>query len=216
MSRWIALSRGAALGQLLFTAGWVVGGLVQGGAYSPARHDISDLGALGARHPWMMLVPQGLAGALTIAFALAALAPAMRRPGERGPLGAWLVALSLLGLDNLSDAFFRLDCRGGDAGCTAAAATASWHGTLHLHVAMVTGLVTVAAPFALGRRMRRLPEWADMAAGAFVLGAVLALAVSAHVALQGRDGGGYAQRASVLLASMGTLALARRVEALAR
>jgi hypothetical protein len=29
-------------------------------------------------------------------------------------LGAWLLAASLMGLDNLSDVFFRLDCRAVD------------------------------------------------------------------------------------------------------
>ena len=160
-------------------------------------------------------VAQGLAGALTIAFALGALRPALRERSQRGVLGAWLVALSLLGLDNLSDAFIRLDCRAADPGCTAAAATTTWHGLAHAIIGGMTALLSAAAPFALGWRMRRLQAWRDLATAMFVLGALATLALAAHVALSGGYGRGYAQRALLLVSSTGVLVLARRVEALA-
>lgn len=213
----IWLARGATLGQVLFTAGWVVGGLLQDEAYSSARHDISDLGALTAQMPWVWLLPQGIAGVLTIAFALCALEPALRTTGHRAPISAWLVALSLMGLDNVSDVFFRLDCRAADAGCTPAVATASWPGTIHIVVGSFAGLATFAAPFALARRMRLIPEWRDLVVGALVFGVLFALLTPAYIALALNTGyGGYAQRACTVLISAGIILLARRVLTLAR
>lgn len=86
--RFVWLARGAFIGQVLFTSGWLLGGLVQEPAYSPARHDISELGAITARAPWVMLVPQGLGGALTIAFVIGALRPTLKVPWPSGPRSA--------------------------------------------------------------------------------------------------------------------------------
>jgi hypothetical protein len=81
-----------------------------------------------------MLTAQAIAGTLVILFALFALLPALAVPGRGPALGPWLLAASLIGLDNLSDVVFRLDCRAADPGCTAAAAAGSWHGRVHLAV----------------------------------------------------------------------------------
>lgn len=139
MTRWLAV--GAIAAQVIFTAGWVIGAAVQRGPYSATEHYISDLASLTADHAWILLVAQGIAGVLTIAFALFAL----RRDA---PVAAWLVAASGLGLDNLSDAFFRLDCRAIDVGCV----QSSWHAHLHGTVGTLTSLATLLAPFALARR----------------------------------------------------------------
>ena len=77
---WQAWSAVAAV--ILFNAAWLVAGWVQGPPYSAALHDISDLGALSARAPWLMLVPEASAGVLTIAFALGGLRPAMASLGS--------------------------------------------------------------------------------------------------------------------------------------
>jgi hypothetical protein len=66
-----------------------------------------------------------------------------------------------MGLDNLSDAFFRLDCRTADPGCTAAAS--SWHAKVHLAVGLISAVATIAAPFVLAARMRYVPGWRDLA-----------------------------------------------------
>ena len=209
---------GVVLGQAFFHAGWVVGGLLQDGQYSSARHDISDLGALTATAPWVWLFSQGIAGALTISFALAALGPALRTGGQRTPVSAWLVALSLMGLDNVSDVFFRLDCRAADPGCTPAVAATSWPGKIHVIVAVFTALMTIAAPFVLARRMRLVSEWRDLVAGTRIFGVVFAVLTFIYLVLElnGRNGSGYAQRASALLISAGVFVLARRVLAVTR
>jgi len=108
------LAWAAIAGQVLFTLAWLVSGAVQSGGYSPARHDISDRGALTADLPWLMLVGSGICGVATVAFAFGALGPELAVAGHRIPVSAWLVAGSAVGLDNLSDASLRLDCRAAD------------------------------------------------------------------------------------------------------
>jgi uncharacterized protein DUF998 len=129
--RAVWLAWGAVAGVVVFNLGWLVAGAVQGDGYSVASHDVSDLAALTARSPWVMLTSQFIAGTLIILFALFALfalRPALAVPGRGTALGALLLAASLIGLDNLSDAFFRLDCRAADPGCTTAAAASLWPG----------------------------------------------------------------------------------------
>ena len=205
------LSTGATIAPVIFIAGWSAAGAFQDAAYSSARHDVSDLGALTARYPWIMLISQGLAGLITILFAILALRPALRSPGHRDALSAWLVACSLMGLDNLGDAFFRLDCRTADVGCTQAAQAASWHGTMHVAIAFVAVFVTVAAPFALARRMRLLDEWRDLAPKAVWFGVVFLLVLVLYVLQEGRLYAGYTQRAMTVLLAIGLIVLARRV-----
>jgi hypothetical protein len=149
----------------------VLTGALQGDGYSVASHDVSDLGALTARSPWVMLTAQVIAGTLIIAFALFALGPAVAVPGRGPALGAWLLAASLIGLDNLSDTFFRLDCRAADQGCTAAAAASSWHGQVHIAVGLLSAIAMVAAPFFLAARMRQANGWRDLARPTILAGA---------------------------------------------
>jgi hypothetical protein len=215
-ARWLAWA--AIVAQVVFTGGWLLGDALQAAPYSPARDPISDLGALTAQHAWVILTAQGIAGALTIAFAVGALRPSMAVTGHRAALGPWLVAGSVLGLDNLSDAFFRLDCRAADPGC-ATVAIASWHAEIHDVAAVVGVLLAVAAPFALAHRMRLVAAWRDRARAALAFGVVFALFAAGYAALTGSGGdgygGGYAQRALVLVGSAGVVLLALRVRVLA-
>jgi hypothetical protein len=205
------LAWGAIFGQVLVTAAWLVAGVLQGRGYSVVRHDISDLGALTADRPWLILIAQGVSGALTMTFAVGSLRPALAVPGHRGPVSASLVALSAAGLDDLSDAFFRLDCRAADLGCTEVVATSSWHGAIHGIVGSVTFAILVIAPFALVRRMRLVPDWRSLTGPTVGYGILLAVAVAGFVALSITAGGGYAQRAVALLGSVGVIGLASRV-----
>jgi hypothetical membrane protein len=209
------LAWGAIGGVAVFNLGWLLAGAVQGGGYSVASHDISDLGALTARSPWVMLTAGGIAGTLTILFALFALRPALAVPGRGTALGAWLLAASLIGLDNLSDVLFRLDCRAADPGCTMAAAASSWHGRVHLAVGLLSGIAMIAAPFVLAARMRQADGWRDLARPTILAGSLLVAVLAAYVALEGRTGGGYLQRAAIVLVSVGVVTLALRVRSLA-
>jgi Protein of unknown function (DUF998) len=207
---------GAVGGVVVFNVGWLLAGALQAGGYSVARHDVSDLGALTAQDPWVMLTAQGIAGTLIILFALLALRPALAVPGRGTALGAWLLAASLMGLDNLSDAFFRLDCRAADWGCTTAAAVSSWHGTVHLVVGVISGIATIAIPFVLAARMRRADGWRDLARPTILFGLLFLAVLVSSAVLEGKTGGGYLQRGAIVLLSAGIATLALRVRALAR
>ncbi|HEX6673648.1 MAG TPA: DUF998 domain-containing protein [Actinomycetes bacterium] len=209
------LAWGAVAGMVVFNLGWLLAGALQGGGYSVASHDVSDLGALTARFPWVMLTSQGIAGTLTILFALFALRPALAVPGRGTALGAWLLAASLIGLDNLSDAFFRLDCRAADQGCTTAAAASSWHGRVHLAVGLLSAVAMIAAPFVLAARMRQANGWRDLARPTILAGSLLLAVLVGYAVLERKPGGGYLQRAAIVLVSVGVVALALRVRALA-
>jgi Protein of unknown function (DUF998) len=210
--RWLAW--GAIAAQVVFTGGWLLGDALQDAPYSAARDPISDLGALTAQHAWIILTAQAVAGVLTIAFAIWALRPSLAVDGRRPPLGPWLVAGSVLGLDNLSDAFFRLDCRTADPGC-ATLSILSWHAEIHDAAAILSVALAVLAPFALARRMRLVAGWRDRAPAALVFGVAFTLVVAAYLALTGSGGDGYAQRALAVAASAGVVLLALRVRLLA-
>jgi hypothetical membrane protein len=206
-----SLAIGAVAAQALFIAAWLAFGAAEGDGYSPARHDISDLGALTANHATPFRLCLGLAGAVTIAFALGALRPALAVSGRGTPVGAWLVALSLPGLDNFTDAFFRLDCRAVDAGCSSSAAMDSWHGTAHIVFFVVAALATVAAPFALASRMRVVDGWRDFAGRTQVFGLVAIVLLGAAAATSGTDVQGLGQRVAATIIPLGIVPLAMRV-----
>ncbi len=209
--RAIWLAWGVAGGILIFNVGWVLAGALQRGGYSVASDDVSDLAALTARYPWVLMTASGIAGASTILFALFALRPALAVPGRGDALGAWLLAASLMGLDNLSDAFFRLDCQAANRGCTTAAAMSSWHGKIHVAVGVASAIATLAATFALASRMRRADGWRDLARPTFFFGLLFLAVLLGSAALEGKSGGGYLQRAAIVLLSLGVATLALRV-----
>jgi hypothetical protein len=186
-------------------------GAVEGHGYSAGRHDISDLGALTAHHATASRLTVGIAGALTIAFAVLVLRPSLRSAGRTGSLGAWLVAASLPGLDTMSDAFFRLDCRAADAGCTASEATASWHGKAHLVCFAISAVATVVAPFVLSRAMRKVDGWQDLAAPTRTFGIVMIAALAVTGATTGTAVQGWTQRGAAVLAALGISMRAWRV-----
>jgi hypothetical protein len=204
--RTTGLAGAAIAGQLLFIAGWLVLGMVEGHGYSAGRHDVSDLGALTAHYATASRLTEGIGGALTIAFAVFVLGPSLRSAA-----GAWLVAASLPAFDTMSDAFFRLDCRAADAGCTTAEATASWHGKAHLLCFGVAALATVVAPFVLSRAMRKVEGWHDLARPTWIFGIVLITALVVTGATTGTAVQGWTQRGAIVLVALGVSSLSWRV-----
>ena len=213
--RMVRLAWAAIAAQVVFVAGWLVFGAIEGHGYSAGRHDISDLGAITAHHVWLNALTLGISGALTIVFAIFALRPALMQADLKQPVSAWLVALSLPALDNLSDVFFRLDCRAADSGCTASQAASSWHGKIHVIVAAIAAVATIIAPFALAYRMRRLDVWRDLARPTLVFGILVVASLVAYVALNGTGAQGWSQRIAALLVTSGVVMLALRVRRLA-
>jgi len=197
-----ALCWGAIVSQVVFVAGFVVVGAMEGHGYSPVADNISDLSALTAHHAGLLLVTQGAAGALTIAFALGALGPALT---ARGP---WLLALSLAGLDNVTDVFFRLSCRAADAGCTDWDAARTWTGKVHVMAGALTALATIAAPFVLARRMEVVDGWRRRAGPTRAVGYVILVLSGTYVVLHESGWEGLVQRLVVVVAAAGVVALA--------
>ena len=217
-ARWAApLALAAAFAQAGFVASWAIVGALEGHGYRPMRDDISDLGALTAHHPTAIRLALFVTGAITVAFGLLVVGPALG--------SVWsgvLVALSLPAFDNLTDAFFRLDCRAADAGCSTSDAVSSWHGTMHLVCFGIAAVATVAAPFVIARAMSRRPDWRGWARGTrrFGIATVVLLVLAGAASGTAVQGGAQRLAATVIPAALAVLALqvagrvARRVDAL--
>jgi Protein of unknown function (DUF998) len=197
----LALATCAA--QVLFVGAWLVVGAVEGHGYQPMRHDISDLGALTAHHATAFRLALLLAGAVTMAFGLLLVGPVLR-----SPLAGVLVALSLVGLDNLTDAFFRLDCRAADVGCGTSDAFSSWHARAHLVCFLVAALATVAAPFVAAGAMSRDPKWRPAARPTRRFGYLTIALLVASAAASGSSVQGLAQRVAATVIPIGVAGFA--------
>ena len=197
------LALGTVVAQILFIVAFVAVGTVEGDGYQPMRHDISDLGALTAHHATVFRLLLLGAGAVTIAFGLMVV-----RPVLRSPLAGALVALSLPAFDNFSDAFFRLDCRAADAGCTAAQAISSWHAVAHLVCFAIAALATVIAPFAMARAMDRDDEWRSTARQVRWFGVLTVTLLVVTAAASGSPVQGLAQRGAATVIPVGLAAFA--------
>jgi hypothetical protein len=212
----VLLAIAAIAAQMLFVGGWLIGGAIEGHSYSAGRQDISDLTALTAHHATFNRATLLVSGLLTATFALWALRPSLTVPGRGMAVSALLVAVSLPALDGVSDAFFRLDCRAADAGCSPSVAASSWHGTIHVVAFVVAAIPTLIAPFALSHRMRAVEGWSDLARPARAFGVTLLVAFVATAASQGSSAQGWTQRVAATLAAVGVAALAVRVLRLTR
>ena len=200
------LALAGLIGQIVFVTGVLVAGFVQGDAYSIADHEISDMGARGAPHAWVLLSAQLVCGVLTLAFVVFGFAPSLS--GIRGSKLS-TVLLALWGLGNLSDAFFRLDCRAAD-GCTPEQAVMSWQATIH-SVGGLSLIVFAFAPYVVARCLRRSPDWQPLARPTVLLGIAIDGALVATLALSESAGGGYAQRVLALLLAAWFAMLALRL-----
>ena len=86
------LGRVAVLGALTYVGTWLLATLLRPGSW---RYDISDLYAVGAPRPWLVMV-----GEVTFSIALAALALGLRRalpPSDHRLVGCALLALASIG-----------------------------------------------------------------------------------------------------------------------
>lgn len=134
------------------TVGWLAGGFAQPAAYSVARDDISDLGAVTAASPWLYnQVGANLTGLLVAVCALGLWSAV--GPSVLGRLGS--VALLAAGVGSFLDGLLRLDCRGIDAACT----NHTWHAHAHKLESGFTAAFTLLAPVLLALAFRRIPAW---------------------------------------------------------
>lgn len=135
-----------------FNLGWILGDLSQRPAFSPARDDISYLGALTAKSPWLYDRLAANASGVLIALLAIGLWQALS-PSRLGRLGA--AALLATGIGMFLDGIFRLDCQSIDAGCV----NDSWHSHAHKLESGFTVGFTFASILLLGLAFRRLPAW---------------------------------------------------------
>ena len=184
-------------GQAVLTLGWLIATAWQDDKYDVARHDMSDMAAIGVPHAWFVQTYQGIAGITMIAFVWLALRPALA--GVRGrTLTAILLTLTW-GLGTLSDAFFRIDCRAAD-GCTAEQQVQSWHATIHVSTTLLL-LVFAVTPYVVARCLRRSRSWARLARPSVWFGIAIDVVLVAAVFIGARWGTGYAQRVLPLLSA---------------
>jgi len=200
------LCRATIAAQFLFVAAFLVAGAAEGHGYHPLRHDISDLGALTAHHAGLFRLVVALSGLVTIVFGLLVV-----RPLLRSTAAGVLVALSLPGLDNLTDAFFRLDCRAADAGCSASVALSSWHAKLHIVCFVIAALATIAAPFVIARRLPGPDRRRAVILGWVTIALLVASGASSGSAVQGLT-----QRIAATVVPLGVALLAWSLTASSR
>jgi hypothetical protein len=186
------------IAQILFVVGFSAVGTAEGHGYRWMRDDISDLGALTAHHATVFRLLLLVTGAVTMAFGLLVVGPLFG-----SPLAGVLMAFSLPAFDNFTDAFFRLDCRAADPGCTASVATSSWHGMAHIVCFAVAALATVAAPFVLARAMSRDDNWRSRARSVRWFGVLTVVLLVATGAASGSAVQGLAQRVAATVIPLG-------------
>jgi hypothetical protein len=137
---------------LTFNLGWILGDATQPPAFSPARDDISYLGALTASNAWLYnQLAANASGALLVILAVG-LWQALR-PSLLGRLGA--AALAATGVGMFLDGLFRLDCQPIDDACS----NDSWHSHAHKIESGFTVGFTLAAILLLALAFRRVPSW---------------------------------------------------------
>lgn len=137
------------LAPVTFTVGWIVGDAVQRAAFTPSRDDISYLGALTAKSPWLYnQLGANVSGLLIVVLACGLWLEL--NPSRVGRLGAGL--LGLTGAGTFLDGMFRLDCQSIDAGCR----NVSWHAHAHKIESGATVAFTFAAIIVLALAFRRV------------------------------------------------------------
>src|SRR4051794_36272258 len=137
-----------------FNAGWIAGDLAQPQAFSPARDDISDLGALTASSPWLYnQLAANLSGLLVVALGVGVWLAL--GPSRLGRVGA--AALIAAGIGTFFDGLFRLDCQGIDVAC----GSDSWHSHTHKIESGLTAGTIFIAFLALALAPRRTATWRD-------------------------------------------------------
>jgi hypothetical membrane protein len=143
------LAWAAILAQAVFVGGWVLAGALEP-HYSPVRQFISELGRLGAAHPWIFTIFVGLWGLGFIALA-AAIVPGLRtRP--------WPLAMPLFfvltGLCAILVGWLQMDCSPILSAVCKSRETAgalSWHHYAHEWVSLGIKVSLLLTGFAFAR-----------------------------------------------------------------
>ena len=191
---------GGIAGPLLFTAAWVACSLRQTG-HPAAEVQLSGLAAEDARDPQIMIAAFVVLGACSIGFGAA-----LSRVAAPKSAGPWLVMVA--GAAAVAAGVFRRDhmllTGPGFAG-------ESWHNQVHDVASGIAYAAMLAAPLALGQRLRADPEWAVVARPVQVLALASAVAMAVFAARAAQPWNGVLQRTAVTLAVTAEAVVAARM-----
>jgi len=178
---------------LVMTCGWILAEQLQGGEYDWVSQEISDLGALTARHAWVWNLADSLSGVLLAIFAIG-LFPVVR--SERaGRIGAILIGV--VGVGSVIDGFVREDCPLSTSQACQRLQDGpglSWHHLAHDIESVLVFAAMLAAPFFLAKALRRIEALRGLRPCALATGYGQLAITAAYVPLYGNAGGGIAQR----------------------
>jgi len=195
-------------GALLFTLGWIAGGLLQPATYSWTRQEISDLGALTAEHAWVWNLADSLSGVLILIFAVG-LFPLVRS-SKAGKAGAILIGA--VGVGGVLDGLLREDCPLSTSEACQRLQDGpglSWHHEAHNVESVLVFLAILAAPFAIAKAAAGVERLRGLRTYSQATGLLQVLAAVSYAFLYGEAGGGVAQRvlATAFMAWVAVLAV---------
>lgn len=180
-------------GSILFTAGWIAGGLVQPASYSWSSQEISDLGALTAQHAWVWNLADSLSGALIAVFAAGLYS--LVGSSRWGRIAA--VLIGIVGVGGVLDGLLRENCPLSTSHACQQLRDGpglSWHHQAHDIESVTVFVAIIFAPFMLAMALRRVDQLPGLRAYTLATGVALVAATAVYAALYGQQGGGIAQR----------------------
>jgi hypothetical protein len=181
------------LGTALFTSGWIVGGLLQTPAYRWSSQEISDLGALTARHAWVWNLADSVSGGLIAVFAVSLFGAI--GANQAGRIGALLIGV--IGVGGVLDGLLREDCPlSTSVRCQRLRQHPglSWHHQAHDIESAIVAAAALLAPFVMARAFRQLGSPEALRYCTIASGALLVALGGLYALLYGEAGGGIVQR----------------------
>jgi hypothetical protein len=171
----------AVIGQLVFVAGWLVGGALEPG-YSHLDQAVSELGARSASHPLIVNAGLVVLGLSVAAVGLALVAALPSRRSSR--LAAWLFVAA--GLAIVVAGVVPLDCGLSRDRCMQQfrAGELSWREDVHLWASLASQALLALTPFAIARALSPGPV-APLAAGAGAVGVAIGAAAFVLYGVEG-------------------------------
>lgn len=182
----------------LMTAGWIVAGLLQPTSYNWGAQEISDLGALTARHAWVWNLADSLSGFFLVLFAFGVYS--VLGTSRAGRLGALLIGV--VGLGSMLDGTLREDCPlSTSTACQRLqdGPGLSWHHQAHDIESVLVFSAMLLAPFVLARAFGKSRRTSRFRVYSRLTGFALIATTAAYLTLYGENGGGIAQRLIALL-----------------
>lgn len=178
---------------LVMTCGWILAEQLQGGGYDWVSQEISDLGALTARHAWVWNLADSLSGVLLTIFAVGLFS--VVRSGRAGRIGAILIGL--VGVGSVIDGLVREDCPLSTSQACQRLQDGpglSWHHLAHDIESVLVFAAMLATPFLIAKALRRVEALHRLRFYTLATGYGQVAITAAYVPLYGNAGGGIAQR----------------------